>query len=301
MTLPGPHLRMPNYLVERFMKLRLNATQWQIIWAVWRRTLCWQQPGQWGNSPKPIGTPELANACGINSHQVKREMGSLVKMNIILRDNTPGGRGHKPITAFNLDPSTWNVPVNSSEIATLNERVTDVIPITEQKGSDIVTPSPETTEERVTNPLPLTVADLLPFTDKSATLSLANSKLGKKRIKKPYKETPSSKEEGRHSPQLGPDTPASRYLFEQTGRKRWAFAVQKKEFEKAESEVGEARMKEAINWALTSGISNVKSIITAARKKHGQSRADTRPRGTDSDRRRDRAPTREQYQRSLES
>ena len=190
MTLPGPedgHLRMPNRLVERLARLHLNGTQWQILWAVWRRTLCWQQPGQWGNRPWPIGTSELANACGINAQQVKREMGGLVKMNIIHRDNTPGGRGHKPTTAFNLAPSTWSVPVNSSGKATLNERVTDEIPITEQKGSGIVTPAMEEVERKGSGLVPPSVADSLPFTDESATLSQANSKLLNKHTKKQIK------------------------------------------------------------------------------------------------------------------
>jgi len=269
MSLPGPedgHLRMPNGLVERLDQLRLNGTQWQILWAVWRRTLCWQQPGQWGNQPHPIGTPELADACRINTYQVKREMRSLVKMNIIIRDNSPGGRGHKPITAFNIDPSTWKVPVNSSEIATLNERVTEEIPIPEPKGSEIATPEmegkglkgSESATEEGTNPLP--------FTHKSATLSLANSKLGKKQ--RNIKETSSTKVEDEDKPPdpLAAQTPASKYLFEKTSRKRWRNLVQKEEFEKTETQVGEDRMKQAIDWALLSGISNIKSILTAAKK-----------------------------------
>jgi hypothetical protein len=179
-------------------------------------------------------------------------MGSLVKMNIIHRDNTPGGRGHKPITAFNLDPSTWNVSLNGSEIATLKERVTDMTPFTEQKGSELVTPS---------------VADSLPFTDRSATLSESSSKLLKKQKRNNIKKHTSTKVEGDKSPDsLAAQTPASKYLFEKTGRKRWKNLVQKEEFEKVESQVGEARMKEAIEWALLSGISNVKSILTAAKK-----------------------------------
>jgi len=257
---------MPNWLVERLAKLRLNGTQWQILFAVWRRTLCWQQPGQWGNQPHPIGTPELADACGINAHQVKREMSSLVKMKIILRDNTPGGRGHKPITAFNLDPSTWKVPVNSSESATLNKRVTDEIPIKEPKGSERVTPITEEVELKGSGLVPPSVADPLPFTSKSATLSLANSKLGKKQ--RNIKETSSTKvEEGSKPPDsLAPQTPISKYLFEKTSRKRWKNRVQKEEFEKVEAQVGEARMKEVVDWALLSGISNIKSILTAAKK-----------------------------------
>ncbi len=269
MSLPGPedgHLRMPNGLVERLAQLRLNGTQWQILWAVWRRTLCWQQPGQWGNQPHPIGTPELADACRINAHQVKREMSSLVKMNIILRDNSPGGRGHKPITAFNLDPSTWKVPVNSSETATLNERVTDEIPIGEPKGSERVTLEMEETEPKGSESATEEGTNPLPFTSKSATLSLANSKLGKKQ--RNIKETPSTLvEEGSKPPDsLAAQTPSSKYLFEKTSRKRWKNLVQKEEFEKVEDQVGEARMKEAIDWALLSGISNIKSILTAAKK-----------------------------------
>lgn len=71
---------------------------------------------------------------------------------------------------------------------------------------------------------------------------------------------------GPSSQGLVAQTPASKYLFEKTGRKRWQNLVQKEQFEKAEFAVGEERMKEAINWALTSGISNIKSIITAAKK-----------------------------------
>lgn len=65
-------------------------------------------------------------------------------------------------------------------------------------------------------------------------------------------------------------TEASLYLFRQTGRKRWANLVQKAEFEKCEAEVGVPIMKEAIDWALTSGIANIKSMITAARNRKGR-------------------------------
>jgi len=110
---------------------------------------------------------------------------------------------------------------------------------------------------------------------------------------------------GGPSPQgLGAQTPASKYLFEKTGRKRWQNLVQKEQFEKAESEVGEDRMREAIDWALTSGISNIKSVITAARRsKHGEpakrSPESIRRRETGTGGRRDKAPTHEEYIASL--
>ena len=76
-----------------------------------------------------------------------------------------------------------------------------------------------------------------------------------------------SKEKGGPSPPgLGAQTPASKYLFEKTGRKRWQNVVQKELFETTEAEVGEQRMTEAVNWALASGISNIKSVCTAAKK-----------------------------------
>jgi hypothetical protein len=65
---------------------------------------------------------------------------------------------------------------------------------------------------------------------------------------------------------LQPQTPGTKYLFEKTNRKRWQNLVQKEMFEATEAEVGESRMIEAINWALGSGINNVKSICTAAKK-----------------------------------
>jgi len=182
------HLRLPNYIVERLAKLRLNGTQWQILWAVWRHTLCWQQPGEWRNRPYPISIDDLVDDTGINEYQLKRELGHLIEMNIIHRDNTPGGRGHKPITAFNLDPHTWNVSLNGSKIATLKERVADMTPFTEQKGSEIATPTMEEVEEKGSELVTPSVADSLPFTNRSATLSKAKSKLLNKHLNKHYKE-----------------------------------------------------------------------------------------------------------------
>ncbi len=66
-------------------------------------------------------------------------------------------------------------------------------------------------------------------------------------------------------------TEASRFLFERTGRRRWANLSQRDAFEACEREVGLEAMKGGIDWALVSGISNIKSMITAARKaaRHG--------------------------------
>lgn len=87
--------------------------------------------------------------------------------------------------------------------------------------------------------------------------------------KEDIKEDKEAKKKGADAPFLGADTEASRYLFAKTGRKRWANLVQKEEFEKAESEAGPERMKRAVDWALLSGISNIKSMVTASRKHTG--------------------------------
>jgi len=57
--MPGPrpedgHLRITNEVVEHLAQSRVNGTQWRILWAVWRKTLCWQKLGQWTNAPYPI-------------------------------------------------------------------------------------------------------------------------------------------------------------------------------------------------------------------------------------------------------
>ena len=98
MTLPEDgHLHMPNYLVERFMKLHLNGAQWQVLWAVWRRTLC--EP--WGKRSTRITSRELVDDTKLHEKAVPREVKTLTEMNIILRDPATS------LTSFNPDPSTW--------------------------------------------------------------------------------------------------------------------------------------------------------------------------------------------------
>ena len=91
------HLHMPNYLVERFMKLHLSGAQWQVLWAVWRRTLC--EP--WGKRSARIRLNDLAADTQIHEKAVPREVKALTEMNIILRDPATS------LTSFNPDPSTW--------------------------------------------------------------------------------------------------------------------------------------------------------------------------------------------------
>ena len=186
------HLRLPNSLVEKFSTLRLTGSQWQILWAIWRRTLCWQKAGQWGSRAFPIGTAEIAAATGTGERQIKREMHKLIAMNIILRDNTTGGRGQKPMTAFNLDPSTWKVPLveerKGGADVTLSVTVPEMTPFPSEKSGKDDTLSPETPSKKGDTLATVSDRKMTPFRTQDDTLSQAKSKLLNKHINK-HKET----------------------------------------------------------------------------------------------------------------
>ncbi len=201
MTSSG-HLRMPNDLVEILARLHLNGTQWQILWAVWRQTLCWQIAGDWGSRSYPISIADLALATNLNEAQVRRELAGLVELNIVLREKSPngkpapGGRGHKPDTTFNIDTSAWKAPIKGSLLAPLSddiERGANTRPIGDGKGSGIA-PLNEVKGRFLAR------KGALISTEKGsgiAPLSPSESKLGKKHIKK-QKETIYKKEKRTH-------------------------------------------------------------------------------------------------------
>ncbi|GAH88901.1 unnamed protein product, partial [marine sediment metagenome] len=136
----------------------------------------------------------------------EREMSELVKYNIIFRDRSPdgekpsaGGRGHKPMTSFNLNPDTWILTTKGSRTETLSdspERVAEPHPFNTQKGSEEETLNKEGkgSEEETLSTVkgsrsePQRGAEQPPFTNQSATLSPREPKLGKKPLKK-HKET----------------------------------------------------------------------------------------------------------------
>ena len=95
--------------------------------AVWRRTLCWQTSGEWGNRAFPISIADLVESTGISERQVKRDLGLLTSWNIVARENSGGGRGRKPLLSFNLDSDSWAVP-------TLKKKVTSQTPVTIAKA-----------------------------------------------------------------------------------------------------------------------------------------------------------------------
>ncbi len=197
-----PHLRLPNDIVDRLAQLHLNGTQWQVLWAIFRQTLCWQKKGTWENHSFPISVGDLSQATTLDQFQIKRELGLLVKWNLVIRSGG-GGRGNKPLTHFNLDYSTWQVP-NSSYNATLSpekEKVAEALLFgTQNGGKDSFDNSINSSGIATVNDLKgsesarKTVAEKLPITRESATLSVPSVASPKETIKKHrkkhiYKET----------------------------------------------------------------------------------------------------------------
>jgi len=145
------------------------------------------------------------------------------------------------------------------QMITKNAQFYEVLP-PDQWGKEVFVETKNRFKSEVESPLLMKTASKLKRPEVEIEAVLASSK------EHSSKERLSKEVVGGKPPSLGAETSASKYLFEKTGRKRWANLVQKENFEKVEAEVGEARMREAIDWALTSGISNIKSILTAAKK-----------------------------------
>jgi len=260
-----------NDVFHALMNARLSGGEYQATLTVIDRT--------WGfeKLSAPISLTFFTTATGLSRQGVIDAIKGLESKHIIVA-NRNGTKATEYL--FNKHYDTWELPlVKQSGLADgkalVNQGLPDKSSRVDQSSqvgltstSQVVEPSTEATKEN---------------------------------IKETFKET--LKEKGRSSTDLTASTPASKYLFEKTGRKRWQNLVQKEKFEKAEAEVGVGRMKGAIDWALTSGISNIKSIITAARREtSGVSKRKRQPAraGSGSHRGPDQAPTREQYLRSLE-
>ncbi len=168
-----------------------------------------------------------------------------------------------------LPPEHWKLPTESplSRQAGVVKQVSPITPL--QRGvakAEQVSPITPYTDV-ADNTLPMSPITPLGVADNTKP-SLYKENPLKKPSKENVKEVSTSL--------LGAVTPVSKYFFEKSRRKRWSNLVQKEEFEKCEAEVGEEAMMGGVKWALGSGITNIKSMITAARKRKdgtGQSSA----------------------------
>ena len=264
----GHHREIANDVFDALVSARLSGGEYQVVLSIIERT--------WGHPRKAAG-PAYSRVISLGHFEMATNLSrqgvidavySLEKKRIIATQRN-GTRGTEYL--FNKHYDTWlvkqgllvdGVPLVKQGLPDWSSRVDQSSQVELTSASQVPEPSTEPTIESI---------ESIEIVEKG----------------------------GSSPPSLGPETPSSKYLFEKTNRKRWQNFVQKEQFEKAEAEVGEARMKEARDWALTSGISNIKSIITASRRKkdgepkRGGSGAGTHQQGI-------KEPSAERYRQSLE-
>jgi len=228
-----------NLLLEALAMAHLSGEEKGAVLFLWRRTYGWELLEGRRKTEDAISLIEWALALNTNPQYASRVIAALTEKRVILRRDLGQGKGYA--YSMNTRVNEWGKGCLNGE--ELSKRYSE--------GLSKKYRGPST--KRITPP----------------DTSLA---IPKESIKESIKETASSTKKQWtkvSSSSLEANTDASKYLFSKTGRKRWQNQVQKEEFEKAEAEVGSERMIEAINWALLSGISNIKSIITAARRQKG--------------------------------
>lgn len=262
----GHHREIANDVFDALISARLSAGEYQVALSIIERT--WGHPLKTASPSysRVISLGHFEKVTNLSRQGVIDAVGSLEKKRIIAAQRN-GTKGTEYL--FNKHYDTWLVkqtllvngmPLVKQGLLDWSSRVDQLSQVELTSTSQVPEPSTEPAIESI--------------------------------------ESIETIEKGGSSPGLGAQTPSSKYLFEKTNRKRWPNLVQKEQFEKAEAEVGEARMKEAIDWALTSGISNIKSIITASRRKKGgepkreSTRDEAHQRGV-------KEPSAERYRQSL--
>lgn len=89
------HLRIANELVEILAQIPLTGSEWQMIWAVWRKTWCWHKKEDW------IALSQLEKATGMSRVMVCRVKKKLVYKCILVQS--------KKGLSFNKNYDDWVV------------------------------------------------------------------------------------------------------------------------------------------------------------------------------------------------
>lgn len=275
------HREIENSVYHALMRAGLSGAEYQIILCVIDKT--------WGYNKREDMIPivQFETSTGLERRYIARLLHDLEEKHVIIVQRIPqGGRGHGNIYMFNKYWDTWAVP---SQTLTTRQPL-ETAPPSQPLASNVAEESTFKETPTPSQPLASNVATPSTFRNSDAQSTFAGERLTKSTIKvdghaqlKVAPQSPSKeryrniskeihhddvKEKDSSPPDtLAPVTPASKYLFENTKRKRWPNLVQKGQFEQVEADVGFDRMKDAIDWALTSGISNIKSILTAAKRK----------------------------------
>jgi phage replication O-like protein O len=90
------HLDLANELVEAIAKIHLTGNEFQLLFAVWRKTYCWKKKLDW------ISLSQLKKITGLNIVAVCRAKKSLIAKNILFEDREKIG--------FNKNYDEWSLP-----------------------------------------------------------------------------------------------------------------------------------------------------------------------------------------------
>jgi len=250
---------LANLLLEAVSIAKLTGLEKGLILYLWRQTYGWAAGGERVKEAQILqGT--ITKFFTTSPKSIYLALKSLTEKHVVIRRDLGQGNGYA--YRMNTRITEWNECIDLDALVALMEFIRLGI---NDRGSQIDLPLSNT-------PSPATLDEASPEAKKGGShvilpLSFTPT-LGSTQMTSPtlYKESLNKVNKDVVDP-LQPSTPASKYYFEKANRKRWANKVQKEEFERCENEVGFDRMKNAIDWALTSGIHNPKSMITAARKK----------------------------------
>jgi phage replication O-like protein O len=75
------HLRIANELVDIMAQLHLSGNEHQLLWAVWRKTWCWNKRHDW------IALTQLEKITGLSRVAICRSQKELVSKKILLKIN----------------------------------------------------------------------------------------------------------------------------------------------------------------------------------------------------------------------
>ncbi len=246
-----------NLLLEAVAIANLNGTEKGIILYLWRNTYGWLIEGRRLKETR-IPQAEVSDVFSVAEKTIQTALKSLYDKRILKRRDIGQGRGY--VYSMNTSITEWNshsIKLDAlskvTRVVRKDRGIQELLPLSETSTlSTLNEAGPEAGKEGSKEAPPL-----------SETSTLGLTKMTGPTL---YKESLNKGLNKDVVDLLQPSTPASKYLFEKTSRKRWANKLQREEFEKCEEEVGFAKMKDAIDWALTSGIHNIKSMMTAARK-----------------------------------
>lgn len=103
-----------NEIIEQVAKTKLNGTQFSILLIIWRQTYGFQR------KECKISLNFLAKATGINRQQIKRELDSLIKANII-KVTEEANFNRTRTLSFNKDYETWKVDSKRISLQSTNK------------------------------------------------------------------------------------------------------------------------------------------------------------------------------------